>query len=146
MLDTVYRHADCVGRQDLVYYYCINTCWIRYQRPYCTMQRTPEIDYFFCLRAPPRRLDLSQDVLRTTECASDRSGDARFILGRVVKLGAPRARRTLFSTKIVRACTSLVQASTMLLRASTILIWACTSLLRTCTSFITCTSLDGAKY
>ena len=52
----------------------------------------------------------------------------------------------LFSTKIVRACTSLVQASTILVRASAILIWACTSLLRACTSFITCTSLDGAKY
>ena len=72
------------------------------------MQRTPEIDYFFCLPAPPRRLDLSQDVLRTTECAPDRSGNARFIHGRVVKSPAARARRTLFSIKIVLASTILV--------------------------------------
>ena len=99
---------------------------------YCTMQRNGRIDFFYRLPAPPTRLDLSQDVLRTTECASDRSGDARFILGRVVKSPAARARRTLFSTKIVRACT--------------ILVGACTSLLIACTSFSTCTSLVGAKY
>ena len=113
---------------------------------YCTGQRNLTSIFFNRLRAPPRRLDLSQDVLRTTECASDRSGDAWCILRRVVKSAAARARRTLFSTKIVRACTSLVRASTILVRASTILVWACTSLLRACTSFITCTSLDGAKY
>ena len=113
---------------------------------YCTTRRNGKIDFFYRLPAPPTRLDLSQDVLRTTECASDRSGDARFILGRVVKSPAARARRTLFSTKIVRACNSLVGASPILVWASTILVWACISLLRACTSFVTCTSLDGAKY
>ena len=108
--------------------------------------RTPEIDYFFCLPAPPRRLDLSQDVLRTTECAPDRSGDARIIHGRVVKSPAARARRTLFRNKLLEASTILVLASTILVIASTILLGACTSLVGTCTSFSTCTSLVGAKY
>ena len=77
---------------------------------YCTGQRSPHNNFFNRLPATPRRLDLSQDVLRTTECPSDRSGNARCILGRVVKSPAARARRTLFSTKIVRACTILVLA------------------------------------
>ena len=89
---------------------------------YCTMQRNGKIDFFYRLPAPPRRLDVSQDVLRTTECASDRSGDARFILGRVVKSPAARARRTLFRIKIVRACTILVLSFNILVLACTILV------------------------
>ena len=103
-----------------------STC-IRCKQAYCTRQRRSSLDSPHCnvfnrLRARPRRLDLSQDVLRTTECASDRSGDARFILGRVVKSPAARARRTLFRIKIVRACTILVRAFTILVRACTSLV------------------------
>ena len=86
------------------------------------MQRNGKIDFFYRLPAPPRRLDLSQDVLRTTECAPDRSGDARFIHGRVVKSPAARARRTLFRTKLVEASIILVRTSTILVIASTILL------------------------
>ena len=85
------------------------------------MQRNGRIDFFYRLPAPPTRLDLSQDVLRTIEWASDRSGAARCILRRVVKLPAARARRTLFSTKILRA-------SNILVLACTILVLSCTSL------------------
>ena len=85
-------------------------------------QRSPHNNFFNRLPATPRRLDLSQDVLRTTECAPDRSGDARFIHGRVVKSPAARARRTLFRTKLVEASTSLVRASTILLLVCTILV------------------------
>ena len=118
----------------------------KFRLPYCTTRRNGKIDFFYRLPAPPRRLDLSQDVLRTTEWRSDRSGGARCILGRVVKSPAARARRTLFSTKIVRACTILVLACTILVGACTSLLGACTSLVGTCTSFSTCTSLVGAKY
>ena len=110
------------------------------------MQRNGRIDFFYRLPAPPTRLDLSQDVLRTTECESDRSGGARCILGRVVKSPAARARRTLFRTKLVEASTMLVGTSSILVLASTILVGACYSLVGTCTSFSTCTSLVGAKY
>ena len=85
-------------------------------------QRTLKFIFLNRLRARPRRLDLSQDVLRTTECDSDRSGGERFILGRVVKSPAARARRTLFRTKLVEASNILVLAYTILLLASTILV------------------------
>ena len=119
---------------------------IAVRREYCTGQRSPHNNFFNRLRAPPRRLDLSQDVLRTTECASDRSGDARCIHGGVVKSPAARARRTLFRNKLLEASTILVRASTILVQASIILLGASTSLVGTCTSFSTCTSLLGAKY
>ena len=59
---------------------------------YCTTRRNGKIDFFYRLPAAPRRLDVSQDVLGTTECASDRSGDAGCIPGRVVKSPAESAR------------------------------------------------------
>ena len=44
--------------------------YVFWPRPYCTTQRSPEIEIFNRLPGPPRRLDLTQMVLMTTESAS----------------------------------------------------------------------------
>ena len=62
------------------------------------MQRGPEIEIFYRLPAPPTRLDLTQEVLRTTGRAPDPSGDAGDGQDRVLKFawparGIPRSAR-----------------------------------------------------
>ena len=72
--------------------------WRPDSRSYCTGQRSPTYFFFNRLPGPPRRLDLTQMVLMTTESASSESGGRQAGAGGSAKTracirGIPRSAR-----------------------------------------------------
>ena len=78
--------------------HCLYICAACHLRAYCTTQRTGKNQKFYRLPGPPRRLDLTQKVLMTTESASSESGGRQAGAGGSAKTracirGIPRSAR-----------------------------------------------------